>query len=76
MFRSSPLYAFVLFHRICGDEKFQSKYLSDCRDVETDQACRVARNLARVWSGTNSTRHVVNRARVGLVWFYFFLFFI
>jgi hypothetical protein len=36
-------------------------------DVQTDRACRAARNPARVWSGTNPARHIVNRARVGPV---------
>jgi hypothetical protein len=34
-------------------------------DVQTDQACRAARNPAWVWLGMNPARHVVNRARAG-----------
>jgi hypothetical protein len=30
-----------------------------------DRTCRAARNPARVWPGTNTARHVVNRARAG-----------
>jgi hypothetical protein len=35
-------------------------------DVQTDRACRTARNPARVWPGTNPERYVVNWAYVGL----------
>jgi hypothetical protein len=54
-------YVYVKVSPIRGVRRFGVK--GKLIDVQTDRACRAARNPARVWPGTNLARHVVNRAR-------------